>query len=597
MKRIFIALLAVLILCSSLSAGVTSENRQKIYDVYSDEYRAMKYLYIAEGLALPSTSGPWSAAELDMMLSRVEEHGIDDGNMEICRYLKDSLAKEARLNPDDNFGLTISADVAIEAYMHTNSEDFTSPDSYARKARSLYGDYNLATPLVSVPLETWIGNNIYGYSAFDLGVNRSLISLDNDSSSSASYKGTNISHNIIFIPPTQMNDLNLNFPYRAFGSIGGDWWNISIGRERLSWGPGESGNFVIGDQIPYHNNARFTAFTNSFKYIFSLSSFIHPSNYFDTDSNGLDYFDPSYDQTAPRKGLEMMVNHRIEWRIANKVNMALTESIMYANSEGSIDFLVLSPTAIFHNYYIRGNANSLISLELDFSPVRHWDIYAQVAIDEFKLPGEFSNDGPPSASAYQVGAKFSYPMGKGVLYGSIEGTYTDPWLYLRDDGDSYSGNKAGINFIVGIPEFTNSGGNYTLNYVGYRYGGDAIVARLNVGYEVYDSYYVDSALTYIAHGCFDALTRWEEVVPGSKDDPSAPSSSHPSSGNYSKDPNWEARNAVSHTVNISIEGGYTPIANLNLFMRGDIIFIVNSGNIKGVNANDLQLSLGVSYSF
>lgn len=69
-KLLTLAILALLAI-SSLAAAITDVNRQEVVSVDSPIYRAMKNLYISQGLALPSTTGPWTMAELDMMLERL----------------------------------------------------------------------------------------------------------------------------------------------------------------------------------------------------------------------------------------------------------------------------------------------------------------------------------------------------------------------------------------------------------------------------------------------------------------------------------------------------------------------------------------------
>ena len=54
-----------------------------------------------------------------------------------------------------------------------------------------------------------------------------------------------------------------------------------------------------------------------------------------------------------------------------------------------------------------------------------------------------------------IGTKYSYPTETGVLYGSIEAAYTDPYLYLRDEGSDYTSDKYGTDFIVAFPEFVS----------------------------------------------------------------------------------------------------------------------------------------------
>ena len=588
-KRIIISCILTLLSLSALSAAITEGNRQEIVPVDSPIYRAMKNLYISTGLALPSTTGPWSMAEMDMMLDRINPEELNAEERATFDYLVKEIGKSPRFEPkvaEGIFGFTISGDVAAEMYAHTNPDMFQTFDDWGFSKH--IGDYTVPAPMISVPLETWFGNNIYGYSEFSLGLNRTLIDMD-------AQKNAYFLTNILMVPPTQLNDLNLNFPYRAFGSIGGGHWNISIGREQLRWGPGESGNLTIGDQIKYHNNLRFTAFSKVFKYTFSISSFVHPANYLNETKNELDL---AYSQTDPRKGLNMFIAHRLEWRILDKVNMALTESIMYQSEDNQFDLLTLSPTAIFHNFYIRSNSNSLLSFEVDYTFLKHWNVYGEVVIDEFRLPGEFDTSGPPSASGYLLGVKTAYPLGKGILSGSIEGVYTDPFLYLRDNGEDYSSEHYGINFVVATPDFKNSGDSYyDLEYLGYRYGNDSIVGNLNLRYEEYGKWSASFDFVYWADGTMDKNSKWHYTTPG-VDDPSAPTSEADKEGSWDPDAtNYKDRNAVAHHLIFTLSGGYTVIDNLDIYSQLRFASVINYNNIKGDVESDLSFALGVSYSF
>lgn len=585
---------------SVFSSGIES-NYQKIFSIDSPVYRAIRDLYISDGLALPSTSGPWSGAELNLMLSRIDAASLTGNEKVLYDYALSEVTPHQRFKPNEIFGFSISIDLNAELYLHANPKDFTAPEEYGTKNGRRWGDYNQPTPLLSIPFETWIGENVYGYTSLNLGSVRNVHNFTNpilDEMGNVigySYEGIPIMHNLVFVSPLAFSDFDMNFPLRAFGSVGGDWWNISIGRDKMSWGPGETGNFVIGEQIPYHNNARVSFFTDSFKYIFSMSAFVHPLNYMmKEDTDGKWYYSPTYLQNAEREGLRMFIAHRLEWRIFNRINMALTEGIMYQNAGGNLDPLVISPTAIFHNFYIRGNANSILSLELDASLVDHWNFYFQFVLDELQMAGELTNEGTaPSALGFMLGTRFAYPMRKGSLYGSIETAYTDPYLYLRDYGTNYQGDKYGNNFIVAFPEFVSddsSGrklGAYTLDYLGYRYGGDAFVLNFNTGYEEYEKWYVEGNLMYMLHGAFDMLTRW-----GTGNSVNFPTSSEPD-GSYDKSPS--TKNSPIHYVILTAEGGFSPIRNLDLYGRMDFVTCRNKGNMKSDTTLDIQFTVGIGY--
>ena len=137
MKKFIAFALLSLLMVSAVFSSVTETNRQEIVPVDSPIYRAMKTLYISEGLALPSTTGPWSMAEMDMMLSRINPEMLDSSEMEVYEYLQREITTPPRIEPaaaEGLFGFTISADVALEGYLHTNPDDFGDVDMWGGDA-------------------------------------------------------------------------------------------------------------------------------------------------------------------------------------------------------------------------------------------------------------------------------------------------------------------------------------------------------------------------------------------------------------------------------------------------------------------------------
>ena len=48
------------------------DNQQKIYRIDCDEYQQISVLYRLCGLAMPSSSGPWTNGELILMLNQID---------------------------------------------------------------------------------------------------------------------------------------------------------------------------------------------------------------------------------------------------------------------------------------------------------------------------------------------------------------------------------------------------------------------------------------------------------------------------------------------------------------------------------------------
>jgi hypothetical protein len=601
-------------------------NTQKIFPIDSEVYEAITALSIAGGLCLPSTAGPWSADELYAMLGRVDRAGLSG---EVAALYDFALARlraqgasgvrtkagaakaqapgpgvatqPAAANPDatptrdaeSGDGVTFGVVAAVEASYHTDTLHFRADRDWIR-------GYDERRPMFDLNLETWLARHFYGYSSFTIANNR-YDGFGPDGASSTLAGAHSLTPNLVFVPPADHDDLDFNFPRRAFASIGGEGWNFQIGRDRISWGPGRSGNFVIGDQLPYHSMGRFTAYSRNFKYSLLGSFFPHPQNYYPImDDNGR--FLQHGNQTDPDRGLSLFLGHRLEWRLfSDRLGFSITEAIMYQSADNTFDLRVLNPAMIFHNYFIRGNANSILTVELDWAAVKGLNVYGQVVIDEFALGGELVpgvDEGAfPDAWGCMAGLRGVHPLAGGVLEGSLEWALTSPYLYLRDKGN-YEQNPGeyGINWVVAFRDFANNVGVvYTEDFLGYRYGGDAIVVDARLGYRKYGSWRIGASFLAVTHGTHDKWTLWTKLgAPGSEHPwVGTPTSTH-STGNNG-DPDAGSRDTPSFTTAFGLRGGLQLLPYLELFAEGYFISVRNPGNrSSNPTIHDLQISVGTA---
>jgi hypothetical protein len=589
-------------------------NRQKIIPIDSEIYQAIKSLYISRGLALPSTTGPWSEDELLRMLAKIDPEALAPGEKAAYDYAQKELNREhgiARFN----------FEAAVEARGHTNTTEFTRQDDYMRL-------WHEAKPMFDIALEAWVTPYAYAYTGLSIG------NFVYNGTATASNGGTYItspffgeeafSTNIWMVPPSEMNYLSFNFPSRALLAVGGSGWSLVAGRDRLSWGPGESGNFVVGDQLEYHDSARVSWYGDSLKYTFNVSRFPWVGEYYKTDSDGADYsdytgvHDPSDDATGDEfVGINLFVAHRVEWRMwKDKLNFAFTESVMYEDGNGNIDPIIFSPVFFLHNLYKSKSANSLIALEADYTVIPGLNIYAQFVMDEAALPGEYvpgeDDYACPESMGYMLGAKTAFPLSfaeiDGMFTASLEGAYTTPYLYLRSklqpkyEGEQYSSGAGDypLGYVVANRYISTSGhSNYVEEFLGYRWGGDAIVVNANAGYRVFGQWNVKANLILMFHGTQDKWTYWSRMYldEDSPNNVTTPSTEHQTSN--AADPNVSDRKAIATTTALSLSGAWNLpwVPGLSVYGQSDFIFVVNKGNIEGKNAFDAQFTLGVSYSF
>ena len=238
-------------------------------------------------------------------------------------------------------------------------------------------------PLVGLSLEFFPGGNFYTF--FELTIGNYLHTQFSE------FGDKHFHTNILGLQDVtrfNLNDMDLNVPYRAFIAAGGEHWSVQLGRDRLSWGPGVVSNFVVGDNLKYHNMLRAAVYYDEFKYTFLLSFFPHPQNYAAKDTGGQWGVSPNH-QYDVFNGINMFMAHRIEWKLFNdKFKIALTEGVMYQSATNFIDLQILNPVMFFHDLYMRSNANSILSLELEYSPIKSLNIYANIVCDEIAGFGE-----------------------------------------------------------------------------------------------------------------------------------------------------------------------------------------------------------------
>ncbi|MBI9094927.1 MAG: hypothetical protein JEY71_08610 [Sphaerochaeta sp.] len=569
------AFCCTLLLCLSTGAA----NSQKIISLESPVYRYIANLYILQQMALPSTTGPYSQDELQRMLDRLDRKALPT-QAERDLYDQATTLLSQKPKQKGNLGYAVGLQVNVEAYAHTNKDDFTSESDWSY-------NYTDRRPLGNLSFETWPTDHFYSYFELSLMNNFGKVSGSEDSPNTKTnplYGESLLTTNIIMVPPNGLPSIDLNFPYRAFASAGGDNWSLQVGRDKISWGAGKSGNLSVSNTMPYQQIGRFTTYFDSFKYTLLSSFFTHPQ-----------VLDPLY--TSPQvgntqdilaDGIKMFLAHRVEFRfLKDKANVTITESMMYQSSSGSIDLRFLNPVGFYHNQYIRGNSNSMLVFEGDYTPIRGLNIYAQFGVDEiaFGEPVPPESGARPTAFAYLLGIQKKTVLKKGILSVALEGVYTDPFFYLREKYDATTG-QYGVGYDGIIRVLAGSMAN--LRYVqGYPYGGDAIVGNLLLDYEIPGSWKTSIETLCMAHGVMDFSSEWGSYS-GTEPVISTPSTENPFDSTEG--------GLVEYTLLIKLASEVNLSENLSLTGNLDMPFVWNKGNEAKPMVADHQLSVGLHYT-
>ena len=600
-KRTIWAALLLLIAIPCVFSVASAGNSQKIYAVDNPVYSYISDLYVLEGRSLPSTAGPWSGTELEAMLSVFDRQALSGISAQLYDRASAILGKDKAASV-----VRIGVNADEEMYVHTSTSNpyFLGRDNWVR-------GWEEQNQFLRLWTDERVGKGLYGYFEFSWGVARDW--RDGDDTSRI-FGDSVLWTNTPFLMQNNLAQFNMDFPYRAFISAGGDHWSVQIGRDRLSWGNGRTGNFVIDSHLKRHDMVRFSAFDGPFKFTYVVSAFPHPKNYYIDNGDGTMTYSrlglkrengSYYGQSQVLSGIAAFIGHRMEWRILPSLTACLTEGIMYYSADSTVNFSAFLPLFLYHNLYERSNSNSILSIDVDWTFARGWNLYGQFVLDDLYISGETDsgdNLTEPDSLGFLAGITYMTELAGGLLSVNLEGALTQPYLYLRD-GDAQTGEteraqtkgRYGLSYVVALRDMSGSSNtqNYNLEYLGYPYGGDAIVGNLNAEYSRPGKWSVGSNIFFMVHGTHDRYTVWSRVEKGTSQFP--PTTTH-LSGNYN-DTQADGRDAASETLVTGLCGSMELGYGFSAGIQADYINIWNVGNrTANGHVSDLQLTVMLSYS-
>lgn len=445
----------------------------------------------------------------------------------------------------------------FEVYLHNNQTDYQLEEDWEH-------GYDYRSPLINVPVSLYMTDYIYSKADFAILKTRNSFNNVTGKIDSSEMFSPLFCTNIPF-DEALVNHVDLNFPERAYASIGFGQLKLLVGRDDLNWSSGKTGSLTVGDHLDYYDGIRFTSFHNNFKFTYLVS--------------GFDVVPPGggLDQNEKMKGFKLYVAHKFEFRLFHgKLNFALQEAITYQGD--SIDFRYLNPSMFWHNLFVRGNANSTLSFELEFTPFRFLTAYFNMLVDEFPYPGEDQTSvwACPNGIGYQAGLESSFLLGNGIFTAWGEFVQTDPYLYLRDE----------VDYIVKRRIFNiEKGGSFVKDFLGYQYGPDCRVFAAGISYDWFDVLAANLDCRYVIHGENNIDTVW-------------------GMGPTHVDKVTPSGTVLEKTFVLSAGVSATPFSfvgnryldTIRIYSVVDLLFHQNRKNVLGADTHDCQVTIGLGWS-
>jgi len=200
---------------------------------------------------------------------------------------------------------------------------------------------------------------------------------------------------------------------KAYIRLHNSRFSTLLGRQTLFWGPSHSGSLVLSDNSPSFDMLMFQGKIWNVKFT-SFSAVL--------DKMWNEHGDPPYRYLANR----FLSGHRLDWLVNKKLELGLSEMLLYAGEAQYMDFQYLNPILPYYANQYNSNLddNSLVSIDAIYRPTKKLKTYMQFLVDDFNY-----TDHDPNALGYIFGIYLSDFINRTDLL--AEYTRIDTWTYTH----------------------------------------------------------------------------------------------------------------------------------------------------------------------
>ena len=496
-------LLTILVILFSVIFPISAEKASFVIPLSSPIYEEIDTLYITQGLSTPSSNRPWSLGETEKILNRLDGDKMNREEKIILEYVENEMKGLMRWNDGEDFSFSLGLDTSLESYVHTDGDDFYLPQHWLR-------GFEDRKPFLKLKLDAAIDDNFYTYCDLQYGMGRvtkndQFVTLNytngmgyvTEDGYVGSYKVDDGSHMLLWSEqyaktlstnvPAATALFDFVWPKRAIVSFSGKNWNLQLGRDKIETGISKAGSLLLDNHSDFNDHFTLSFFSNRFKYTWR--------NVF---LNGI----TKSEESDVRESRIFMI-HTLEFRPIDSLSILISEDLMYRiDGKQALDFSFLNPAYIYHNLNNRSIFNAIAYLEAKWTLVKNWELNTQFVLDQATAPNE--NDSQKASWGFSLGGSYRDTTEKGWYSIYFDAVYTTPLLYRRD----------GVDFIKCMRYFhlttdtqTNGGistkyGSNALSfeYLGFKYGGDALFFTLGLDYYSFKNFNISSSISLLEKG-------------------------------------------------------------------------------------------------
>ena len=517
MKR-FIVILSLSLEMFALAVADTPyalfvENDHWIYD-------AMHILSVQSRQTTLADRQPLSKGELAEYFSSFDNAVIPQASEPLYRMMQGYFSDHPFLFRRKYFAFDVNGIFTLQGQYVHNPENEVRLDSFLR--------YNRTPAVVAVPMHVMFTSYI------DFFVNLSL--KKNYWAAILSYPYTNV--------PLEGNAFEAAFPTQAGLSLGGRFFNFTIGRGALNIGRSLAGSMLLADTVDRMDYITATFFYKKVRLSLNVVE-LEPTRF--------------------------VFSHEAAFRPIEWLAIRLYEGIVL---NAPFDPKYLNPMMIFHNFFgwrektFNANASEesgkssigcQFGLGVDIVPVRGLRLYGQYGQNQFQTSFELKRypaaRNIPNSLGGLAGIEYIHPFSFGHLSVTGEFLYANPWMYIMEN--KYISLYHRRRDTVAGKGKTNS---YIEQWVANPYGPDTIGAFLQLVLTEPQKYRAKFGYRFLVKG-----ENEDNFFDPSKEKPGKPGIYYPDANNYepiaqAKTPS--ANPSYFHTI--SLEGSYRVIKPLEL---------------------------------
>ena len=555
------------------AAAALAGNDRTYFSPDSEIYDHLRAVRLESGLSIPWSSRSLTAGDVRRLLEPVNYGVLSAAGRRAVERIEEMLERRPIYRSDREwFAFDLRPEIGLEAYLGTAERADGWPDSDqwpdagdgTNVGDWLY-EFSERTPLLSMPLEAWLGRTLYARAELDLQPEY-FVALDPE-------KRLNV--------PMGLDEIDYIFPTTSFALIGGDHWFAQLGRDQLRWGSGRTGTMVLSDAPDYYDFLRFGIGVKHFRY---TSLVVDHEPWFDDDfaeweELSGDSFEQRIADSHERDLAKTMYMHRFEFDIASRLQLAVVEGMMYGERRGELRFW--NPLSMLHNFFELEYGSAYLGLEANWNPWRFMNLYGEFGMTQ--IGTQFKGEEIPASLGGMFGVEGVLPAGEGYFTGFAEYARTNPWYGIREHPlRTWHSRRRVISNYLSSQNI--SARRIVTQPTGYAWGPDSSVFGGGLGYSVPGRYSVELALTLVARGENRIDSPYEESMEAAE----------------LRTPSGE----VERRIGVDLGASWTPFRDrhgvaggLELGMNAAVVAIDSYLNIPGNDVFEMQFSPSIVLRF